>query len=217
MGFLDKVFGSAGGNDDLRYGNKKANEFLDQGLGQYTNQLNSGLEDTAAYYDPYITQGLDASQLYGDALGLNGLDEQQGFYSNFQNDPGFQESLNQALEAVQGSASARGGLFSGRTQKSLFDTAQSAQLGAYQNRLNRLQGLQGSGQQASSQLGNLTYGTNKNIADAKFGVNQQKAAGIKGLQNSIASSRGSGFSKFLNAGGQLAEAYATGGKSKRYS
>ncbi len=207
MGFLDTVFGSGAGNGDLRFGNEQANKFLDTGLAQYKNQLTSGLEDTAAYYDPYITQGLDASQLYGNAIGLNGLDEQQGFYSNFQNDPGFQESLSQALEAVQGSASARGGLFSGRTQKSLFDTAQSAQLGAYQDRLGHLRGLQGSGQQASSQLGNLTYGTNQNIADAKFGVNQQKAAGIKGLQNSIASSRGTGFSKFLNTGGQIAKAF----------
>lgn len=207
MGFLDKVFGSAGGNDDLRYGNDQANKFLDTGLAQYRNQLTSGLEDTAAYYDPYITQGLDASQLYGNAIGLNGLDEQQGFYDNFQNDPGFQASLDQALNSVERSASARGGLFSGRTQKSLFDNAQSAQLGAYQNRLSHLKGLQGSGQQASSQLGNLTFGANQNIADAKFGVNQQKANGIRGVQNQVAQSRGSGFSQFLKTGGQVAKAF----------
>jgi len=207
MGFLDKVFGSAGGNDDLRIGNEQANKFLDQGLGLYTTQMQSGLQDTAAYYDPYISQGLDASQLYGDALGLNGLESQQGFYDGFQNDPGFQASLDQALNSVERSASARGGLFSGRTQKSLFDKGQAAQLGAYQNRLNHLRGLQGSGQQASSQLGNLTFGTNQNIADAKFGVNQQKANGIRGVQNQIANSRGSGFSQFLKTGGQVAKAF----------
>lgn len=207
MGFLDKYFGNSGGNDDLRYGQQKANEFLDQGLNSYTRQINTGLNQAQQYYQPYIDQGLNANQFYGDAIGLNGYDQQQGYFDEFQNDPGFQASLDQGLDAVERSASARGGLFSGRNQQALFDTAQSAQYGAFQDRLNRLQGLSGQGQQAGSQFGNLTYGTNENIANAQFGVNQQKAAGVTNLQNSIASTRGSGFNSLLNGANSFLTGY----------
>ncbi len=207
MGFLDKVFGTAGGNDDLRYGNQQANKYFDIGLGQYQDQILKGVDQAEEYLSPYIDQGLDATNIYADAIGINGVDDQQAYFDAFQNDPGLQASLDKALGQTERSAAARGGLFSGRLAQSLFNQAQGAQYGAFTDRLNRLSALSNTGREGASQMGSLRFGANQGIADAKFGVAQQKAAGAKGLAQQIASSRGSGFSGLLNAAGTVAKAF----------
>lgn len=204
MGLFDKLLGTAGGNDDLRYGHEQSKKIRRAGANQYTTIANEALNDTKGYFEPFYEQGLDAGQTYLNAIGEGDDGAQEDYFASFNNDPGFQASLDKGLEAVQKSAAANGSLNSGRTQMALFDHGQSAQYGAFQDRLNRLEGLSSKGQQAGAQIGNYTYNTGNNIADVENMIAQQDAAGFTGVQNQVASSRGSGFQNALNLGATAA-------------
>jgi len=208
MGFLDKVLGTAGGNDDIRHGYDQSKIMRRKGANAYKSIANQTLNDTKGYFEPYYQQGLDVSNTYRDAIGEGTPEAQQDYFANFNNDPGFQASLDKALDGVQRSAAASGSLHSGRTQMALFDRGQAAQYGAFQDRLNRLEALGSKGQQAGAQLANYTYNTGNNIADLENMIAQQDAAGFMGVQNQVASSRGSGFQGALNLGAVAAKAYA---------
>lgn len=206
MGFIDKVFGSAGGNDDLRYGHAKSKKIRRAGANRYTKLANQALDDSKSYIEPYYQQGMDANKTFLDLIGEGDSQAQKTYFDNFVNDPGFQASLNKGLESVEKSAASRGNLHSGRTRMALFDHGQSAQYGAFQDRLNRLERLRQNGQQAGNQLSQLTYATGNNLADLENMLAQQEAASFTGLQNQIASSRGSGFQNALNLGATAVKA-----------
>jgi hypothetical protein len=92
----------------------------------------------AGYQQPYLQSGQNALNQYNDATGVNGAAAQQAYYGNFQNDPGFQASVNYGLQQIQASNAARGMTSSGNTLAALQDYSQQALSQEYQTRLDDL-------------------------------------------------------------------------------
>lgn len=247
MGFLDSLFGADEAQDDIRRGATQSNAALDVGAGDARKSLaraegqitsaTGRARDSLATGRTDISTGRDAALDFlgadidaGDtartsllaALGLSGVDAQRDFFGNFQNDPGFQASLDAGLEAVETSAAARGGLFSGGTAQSLFDFGQRNQLGAFQDRLDRLTGLSNLGSQARTNAAGVSTGTgtslanlasqgagievgqgdrlanvSSELANLDFGLGQLKANTATNSANAIADTRGTGLNNLL--------------------
>lgn len=112
------------------------------------------------FLTPYLKGSQSALNLYGNALGANGGQAQQGFYNNFQHDPGFQTALNSSLDETMKRYSIMGRT-GGGLANSLLKTGQNALLGAYDKRV--------------SQLGDLA-GFGRGTASTIAGIGQQSAA-----------------------------------------
>ncbi|GAA0236098.1 hypothetical protein LNAOJCKE_0953 [Methylorubrum aminovorans] len=158
--------------------------------GGYSNardDLNNQYGQTQGYlgqlgqlYNPLVQQGGGAYSAYSDAIGANGAEGSQRATDAFRAAPGYEYAQNQALEAVQRSAAARGGLAGGNATADILKTATGLADQGYQQYVNNLQngsqfftqGLAGQGSALQGQanasinqgtaLGNLgtSYGTN---------------------------------------------------------
>lgn len=129
-------------------------------------------------------------------------------YTDLYSDPSYQFRLNQGLAAVQRSAAAKGGLFSGGTLKGLNDYAQGAASQEYgaaysrwnndqTNAFNRLASIAGLGQtatQATSQAGQSATGNITNLITQ--GANAQ-AAGTISSANALNSGISSGMNSWM--------------------
>lgn len=113
---------------------------------------------------------------YANTLGINGAEAQRNSYDAFQNSPGYQDSVNRGLDAVQGRFASMGLNGSGNAMTALSDYAQGRQneeFGRYQDRLS------GFGNQAIG-LGGQQAGIFQGIGNlyqqgglAKAGIQQQ--------------------------------------------
>lgn len=126
---------------------------------------------------------------------------QQAAFAAFRNTPGYQFGLDEGSKALQASASASGGLFSGKAGKALTQYGQNyADQQGYTPYMNRLAGLFGGAQTAGGQIGNA----GQNFAN-QAGANMQNAANSRAsglLGSSQAKMWGIG-----QAGGFLNDAY----------
>lgn len=106
--------------------------------------------------------------------------------------PGYQFGLSQGLDAIQGSAAAGGGLYSGATGKALtrfgndyatskFNDAFNQRQAAESSIWNRYAGLAGIGQSASNQLAQL--GQNYANQASSIGMNNANAQGAAAIAN----------------------------------
>lgn len=92
------------------------------GAAQQANQgIGNAEQQIQALFAPYTSTGTSALSQLSQLAGPNGPLTQQFSFTpqNLQNDPGYQFTLQQGQQALQRSAAARGGLFSGATLKSL--------------------------------------------------------------------------------------------------
>ena len=90
------------------------------------------------FQQPFLHGGQNALNQYNNAIGVNGSGAQQAYYNNFQNDPGFQSSVDYGLRQVQASNAARGLSLSGNTLAALQDYAQKNLSQEYHTRLSDL-------------------------------------------------------------------------------
>lgn len=212
MGFFSSLSGSSQ-REDARYGLHTSNALIREGRDQALDETDTGLEQSLGYLQPQIDGGNQSRELYENAIGVNGQPAQQGFYDNFQNDPGFQAELDYGLEQTQRSRAASGSLYSGRTLSALADRAQIHQRGAFENRLNRLSGLAQIGGQASSQAAGLTTNAYNRRGDLQFGANQLLGNNYQGYANSSAQSKAAGVNNILGLAGTAIGSFAGGGNS----
>lgn len=122
---------------------------------------------------PYLDTGYGALGKLSDLLGISGKTDAEGYGSllkSFQpgdlsKDAGYQFRLQQGQNALENSAAARGGLFSGAAGKALDEYGQGFASNEFSNAYNRfntdrnailnpLQSLAGLGQTATQQVGN---------------------------------------------------------------
>lgn len=97
----------------------------------------------SSYQQPYIQSGQNSLNQYNNAIGVNGAEPEQAYYQNFQNDPGFQASVNYGLQNIQASNAAQGMELSGNTLAALQNYSQNSLSQEYQTRLiDLLQGAQ---------------------------------------------------------------------------
>lgn len=129
--------------------------------------------------------------------------------ADLQNEPGYQFGLDQGRKALEGSAAARGGLFSGRAGMALQKFGNdygSTKFGEAFNRdsanktrqFNFLSGSAGMGQNAAAQTGNAGQTMAQQVGANTMGMaNAQGAAGIAGA-NAWNSAIGQGYNAYQN-------------------
>lgn len=134
-------------------------------------------QQTRGDLSPFMQSGNAANTQQSNLIGLNGQGAQNQAFAMYQQDPSYQWQRQQAIDATQGSAAARGSLFSGSTLRGISDRTQNIANLDYSNYWNRLGGLADRGQNAATALGS-------------FGANaaQQRAGYIQDHGNANANS-----------------------------
>jgi hypothetical protein len=103
-----------------------------------TDNTRQQFEETRADYAPWRDAGKLALSQQTDLLGLNGADKQTNAFTQFRADPGYNYTVDQAVQGVDRSAAARGLLTSGATIKAIQDRAANLADQGYGNYFNRL-------------------------------------------------------------------------------
>lgn len=104
--------------------------------------------------------------------------------------PGYQWQFNEGVRALDSSAAASGGLFSGKAAKALTQYGQGMADQQYGTHLNRLAGLAGIGQTATSQNNQIGMQTAGNVGQAYQNAGNARASGIAGSANAWGSTLG---------------------------
>lgn len=105
-------------------------------------------------------------------------------FDRFRNQPGYQFGLSEGVRALDSSAAASGGLFSGKAGKALTQFGQNyADQQGYTPYMNRLASLAGIGQTATSQNNQLGMQTAGNVGNAYQNAGNARASGIQGSAN----------------------------------
>lgn len=157
-------------------------------------------EETRSDYAPWRDAGKLALNQQTNLLGLNGAPAQTNAFSQFHADPGYQYSVNQAVQGVDRSAAARGLLTSGATIKAIQDRAGNLADQGYSNYFNRLAGVSGTGQTATA--GTATAGANaaNSEANTMMAAGNARASGYGGVASSLNQGLNNYFS-YNGAGG----------------
>ena len=203
MGFFSSFFGDDQ-RDAIQQAQQQAQQQLLAGKNQAIGTTGDYLNQSLGFLQPDMQAGQVGRDAYMAALGLSGPGAQQGFFSNYMTDPGFQSSLDAGVQALDRSAASRGLLRSGGQQKSLFDFGQRAWLGNFGDRLNRLAGFLPLGSQAGQTAAGLTTGAGNRIGDIQFGTGQLFANQSIGTGNAMAQAYGVGPQNVLGGLNALA-------------
>lgn len=141
------------------------------------------LDAQTAANQPYMASGVNALNGLGYEMGMGARPEG---YSGFQATPGYEFSMREGQRAIDGSAAATGGLFSGATLKAQqrFGTGLANQ--EYSNFLNRLSGMADSGQAAANQQGAYLGNFGANNQNARQTATSGQANAYLGIGNSAA-------------------------------
>lgn len=129
--------------------------------------------------------------------------------SDFQADPGYEFTLNQGLNAMQRSASAKGLLNSMGTMQNLNNYAQQSASNEYGNAYNRftqsqnqrynmLAGIAGTGQTANGQLMQSGMNAANNISNNQIGAGNSAAARDVATGNAIGGFAGNAANTYMN-------------------
>lgn len=143
---------------------------------------------------PYTKGSQSALNLYGNAVGANGAQAQQGFYNNFQYDPGFQTALNSSLDETMKRYSIMGRT-GGGLANSLLKTGQNARLGAYRDRANQLLGLAEFGRGAAGTIAGIGQQSAANQGSNLATAGLARGEGIIGAGNALLG----GINSYMNS------------------
>ncbi len=106
-------------------------------------------------------------------------------FGGFTKTPGYDFRLGQGISAIESSAAARGGLYSGATMRDALKFGQDYATSEYTPYLNRLAGLADTGQSAAAMSGNASMSAAANIGNALGNIGNARAAGAIGVGNAI--------------------------------
>lgn len=124
-------------------------------------------------------------------------------FARFRNTPGYKFGLDQGVKALDSSAAAAGGLFSGKAAKALTQFGQNyADQQGYRPHMNSLASLAGIGQTATGQNNQIGMQTAGNVGNAYQNAGAARASGIAGSANA--------WGDYASGLGGLAGAYAGG-------
>lgn len=135
---------------------------------------------------PFLQGGYQANDLLR-ALMSSGAITSDPTFAQYQKDPSYGFQQSEAAKAIQGSAAARGGLYSGRTLQALGDRSQNianADYGNWWNRqqqgttnkVNLLNAIRSGGQAAAGAMGSATMNAGNMLSNNAVGMGNAKAA-----------------------------------------
>lgn len=143
----------------------------------------------------------EAAQDYAAANPTGGTE-----YGGFEASPGYEWRLGQGLDAIEGSAAARGGLYSGATMKALNQFGQDYGSAEFNNYQNQMLGLAGMGQSAAAMQANNEMNFANMYGQAQSSIGNAQAAG--------AIAQGNAWNNALNGmAGQWGYQNANGGSN----
>jgi hypothetical protein len=193
MSWLSELFG--GGKDPSKEANK------------YLNQIPGAVNP---YYQPYINQGQQANQMlqgqYGQLLNdPNALFAKFG--QGYQQSPGYQFKLNQALQSGTNAAAAGGMAGSPLHQQNAMQTANDIASQDYNDYINHIMNLYGLGLQGEQGFSNQGYNASTGYGNI-LGSNlaQQGGLAYQGTAGQNAN-KANLFNNLLSLGGTLGGAY----------
>jgi hypothetical protein len=182
---------------------------LDTALGGALGTLDQGKSAASAYLDPYAAAGGSALKRLGDATGANGAAGSAQAAADFTTSPGYQFRLDQGVQAIDRSANARGGLYSGGTLKALTDYGQGVGSQEWGNYTAGLRDLANGGQNAATAQSGLTADVYGSKANALLGSGAARANVRAGGLNAITDANAQGGA--AKAGGYINQANAWNG------
>lgn len=202
------LLGSNQGPGAFQYSTQGYDTGKQDAANQY-GQTQSYLGQLGGLYQPMVQGGGNAYQAYLNATGANGAAGSQAATQAFQASPGYQYAMDQALNAVQRSAAARGGLAGGNATADILKTATGLADQGYQQYVNNLgnaaqsynTGLSGTasglGLQANA---SQNYGTQLGSYDVGQGAAQANILGQgAGLQQNLGNAFNGMISNATNA------------------
>lgn len=205
MGFFDALTGSQQ-RGDLKKGYAASKQMLQQGYDQGRTDIQGYSDKALGYLDPYLQSGGKTNALLANSLGVNGVDAQRQAMADFQNDPGYMAQFNSGINALDRSATARGGLYSGAAMKGVNEFGQQFQRAAFNDRINQLAGFGAQGQQAAMGASGIASNTGSQLGNMAFGFGQQNAANRINFANGMANAASIGPQNFLNLAGTVVKA-----------
>jgi hypothetical protein len=107
-------------------------------------------------------------------------------YSQFYKSPDYNFRMSEGLGAVQNSAAAQGGLYSGNALRGIQDYGQGVAAGGFQNWVNNQLALAGMGSSASAQAGQGAMQTGANVGNLLVNQGNARANGIVDQSNAVA-------------------------------
>lgn len=125
-----------------------------------SKQSSSSLSENKAYpylqeaFSPLVSQGNQATSAMANLLGLNGTPAQTQGFDNWRASTGYNFGLNQGMNAITGSAAAKGLLNSGSTARALSQFGQDYGATKFGDYLSQLQGLVNPALQAGGIISN---------------------------------------------------------------
>lgn len=161
-----------------------------------TSAINTGegksaaeLDKAIASYTPWVDTGTSANTMYANALGLNGADGNTAATGAFQASPGYQWTLDNAIQGSNRAAAAAGMGASGNALIAAQDRGAQVANQEYGGWLDRLFGVSGQGLDAAS--GQAQGYTNKgslyqNTTDQQLGLLSDYTSGLMGTFNQAA-------------------------------
>jgi hypothetical protein len=141
-------------------------------------------DETKALLSPYTGSGENALAQYETGIGLRGREAQQGFYDDFQTDPGFETSLNNALSETMKRYSILGNT-GGGLANALLRTGQNALYGQYKDRLSQLGGLVDTGRGAAQSLAGFGQQSAQAQGNLLSQAGMYQGQGIMGAGNAL--------------------------------
>jgi len=123
--------------------------------------------------------------------------------NNFQTSPGYQFRVDQGVKALDRSAAAKGGLFSGAQGKAITDYGQNQGSQEWSNYISQLFGLTGQG----ASVTNATNSADTTAMDVGNSLGFQGAMGQASSYSNAANALASGISKGANTIGSAVSSY----------
>lgn len=135
---------------------------------------------TQANLAPFIDAGTRGIVQQQALTGLLGPEVQQQAFTDFAASPGQDFLRSEQEKALLRNASAIGGLGGGNVRTALQEQAANRALLDFNNQLNRLAGISGTGQTSAQQLGQIGATTAANTGNLLVSQGQATASGILG-------------------------------------
>lgn len=179
---------------------------LDKSLGDALGQYDTAKTEASAPLDPYKAAGESSLSQIMALLGLSGPEASQGALSKFVTSPGYGFAMDQGVQALDRSAAAKGGLYSGAQGKALTTFGQGLANQEFGNYFDRLTGVSTRGQNAATDQSNIALSTGQSKAGALLGTGQNKAntrlgalSAITGANTAQGDARAGGITGAANA------------------
>lgn len=134
-------------------------------------------------------------------------------YQGFQATPGYDFRRQSGIDAIDGSAASRGGLFSGATLKAQQTFGDNLASQEYGNYINRLSGMASGGQAAAGNAANAGANYAAGAGNAMASAGNASAAGAIGVGNALQGGLNTGLGLWQYQKQQAAGQNALGGGS----